>query len=407
MRARWTPKILSRVETICAVAPRTLHGTVVDAAHAYRVEILVSAVGLEALLPVLRDPFRIRQEIIGGLVVPGPLADIVAQQRLAVGRAHDDAIAVRNDLVLRDRVERGRAFVHRRPERVGLQPQQELEDLRVGPRADVADFGLEGLCRPRLQPPILVVDEDAAVLHGGRAKLAGSCGDEKVVAVRGSYVRPPVPGRDADCPRQLEHAECRATPVAARDYQRAVHRRDQEALPFALDPARVEPPVGHKPVDERTPAQGADEDGGPVRPCALNQDGRLPARHALHIIPKEARGKADAFEVPRRHANRRHAQALGQLEIASLKIVPHPGGVCGLQRKHRRGKQQDCQPLHGRDRVAVRGILPKIPHFDSNTGPGPAIPVKSPGKAQRCSSEKSPPELHCSGHCVKNLRTQR
>ena len=87
-------------------------------------------------------------------------------------RTHDDGVIVRDKFVLRVEIERARDFVHRRPERVGFQAQQQLADARVGLRPDVARLRLESFCRPRLQAPVFVVEEDAAILHRRRADAA-------------------------------------------------------------------------------------------------------------------------------------------------------------------------------------------------------------------------------------------
>ena len=147
------------------------HGAVVDATHADGVDVLVTAVLANALLPVLQDARQVRHRIPHPRLAARPLADVVAQHRLGVRRPHDDRVAIGDDLVLRVEVERPGAGVHRRPQVVGLEPQEQLEDLGVGLRADVpglAGAGLMVLLGPLLEAPVFVVDEDAAILHRRR-----------------------------------------------------------------------------------------------------------------------------------------------------------------------------------------------------------------------------------------------
>jgi hypothetical protein len=242
-----------RLAALQAVGPD--HAAVMDAAHAQGVEVLVSAVGRDPLAPVGQHAAG-----VPGVVVVGgrrlPLADIVAQHGLGVGRAHDDGVAVGEPGVGRVAVERRGGRVHGRPQGVGLQPQQQVEDLGVGLGADVSGLGLEGVGRPGLQAPVLVIEEDAAILDRRRAEAPGPGGDVKPVATRRRHVGPPAPGRDADGARQLVDAIGRPTPVGTDDDQGAgnagrgpVDHGDDEALPRALEVLDVELAGRHQPVD--------------------------------------------------------------------------------------------------------------------------------------------------------------
>ena len=63
--------------------------------------------------------------------------------------------------------ERTGAFVHRRPVGIGTKAEQEFEDAGIGLRTYMT-WNIRwfiGLSRPWHQSPILIIDEDASILH--------------------------------------------------------------------------------------------------------------------------------------------------------------------------------------------------------------------------------------------------
>ena len=80
-----------------------------------------------------------------------------------MGCGYDDTILVGSDLAPGMRIEGSCAAVHRRGEHIASEAEYQLANLFIGLRADVAQFLLEIVCGPRLQAPVLVVDEDAPV----------------------------------------------------------------------------------------------------------------------------------------------------------------------------------------------------------------------------------------------------
>ena len=201
-----------------------LHRLVVLAAHAERVDVLVLAVRFEPSGPVIADGCGIRLivPLAAAFAVPFGAGDVVAQHRLNVAAAHDDGVVVGDDLVLRVAIEGRRLLMHRGPEIVGAQAQQQLEDLGVGLGPETQAFvGREVLRRPRPDAPHLVVDEDAAVLHRGRSDPHAFRGNVERVAMRGRHIGPPIPRRHADPARQFINAVRRPAAVAAGDDQAA------------------------------------------------------------------------------------------------------------------------------------------------------------------------------------------
>ncbi len=152
--------------------------------------------------------------------------DVVAVERLAVGGAHHDRPLIGQDHILMHRAELDRAVVHGRPEVVALEAKNQLVHLFIGFGANVAELGIKRLGGPRLKTPILVIDENASVLHVRRTLLERAGLDVKRFLRIRSDVRPPVPWRNADLLRQFKHPKRRAAPIASGDDQRLLDARE-------------------------------------------------------------------------------------------------------------------------------------------------------------------------------------
>ena len=120
---------------------------------------------------------------------------------------------------------------------------------------------------PACQIRCFVIKEHAAIPHRRRAlhKLSGF--HKKLVVMFGRHIRPVMPGRNADLLGQIVNAVNRPALVAAADNQRAGdarqrigHDLNQERFPFAGDFRDVNFLFMDQPVNQRTFAEGADED---------------------------------------------------------------------------------------------------------------------------------------------------
>ena len=186
---------------------------------------------------------------------------------------------------------------HRGPQVVGLEPQHHLEDLGVEGAVEAArvaggEARAEGGGCPGAERGVLVVDEEPAVLHRGRALRVRARQHVQRVLPPRRHVVPVVPGRDADAPRDVVGAVDRAALVAARDHEGALHAGQrvlddllQRGLPPALDRRDVELPRGDEAVDQPAAADGADQDDGAPRGGAavgpsVETFGRMPVTRA-------------------------------------------------------------------------------------------------------------------------------
>ena len=145
-----------------------LHGVVVYAPESQRVGILVFPVGPDTLLPVVLHDLAVGDVVEVAVGADGlPFALVVAEHLLAVRRPHHDGVVVGQAGVLGIVVERCGAGVHGRPQVVAAQAEQQFEHFLIDFRPDLSGLLVEGLLDPfRPSSEALVVDEDAAVLHG-------------------------------------------------------------------------------------------------------------------------------------------------------------------------------------------------------------------------------------------------
>ena len=232
-----------------------LHRSIMQAAQADRVERLLPPGLGHQLAPIVEDRLWPSGEVERAPLPLVPFAQIVAEHRLGVRTADDDAIAPGERRVARITKEGRRNGVHRRPQRIGLQPPHQFEDTLIGLRPDIALFRVEGLGRPGLEPPILVVQEDAAILHRRRARDEGPVGDDNPVATTRRDIRPPFPGRHAQRTRKVGHAISR-TPCIRSGNQQITPTGHADpgpdiAFPAARDRRQVHPALPRQPLHHR------------------------------------------------------------------------------------------------------------------------------------------------------------
>ena len=194
---------------------------VVHASHTQGVHAVDADALGHTLLPIALN-LRLVRHIVPILVhtVPrlvAPLPLVVAQHLLAMAGAQHDVVLAGYRQVVLVGPESLRAEVHGRPQGVGLEAQQQLHHPGVGVGTDVVVLLVDALGGPGLQAPVLVVDEDAAILHRRLThRQLGAHSIERFLLLR-SHVGPPYPRRHACQTRQLEESVGRATRRAADD----------------------------------------------------------------------------------------------------------------------------------------------------------------------------------------------
>ena len=304
------------------IAFRALDGAVMDAAHAQRIDVFITTVGAHAFLPIGAHAFAVGDVVVVGLG-RSPFADIVAEHGFGMRRAHDNAVIVGERGVPRVGIERLGAGMHRRPERVGFEPEQQFENFRVGLGSNAAVFRLEGFRRPRLQAPVLVVQENTTILHRGRPEPLQPGGNQQRGFFLWRGIRPPMPWGNTDLLGEFIDAERGASPVAADDDERLRHigkrfvdDRDDKTFPSAGQGAEIEAFLRGEAINQRMFAAGADENQQPAfgqrRGCRCRTDPAHPLDVRGQIVGRDGNNFVVGGGT---HQGGRHA-VLDQREIA-------------------------------------------------------------------------------------------
>lgn len=266
-----------------------------------------------------------------------------------MGRAQHDAILVGHGPVALHLEERHRALVHRRPNGIGTQAQQQFKYLLIRARPDASR-----LCRrfevgrtPGIQPPVFIIEENTTELDVGTLLNHQSVGQPHLVAPLRTDIGPPGPGRHADQPRQFQHPIGSAARIAAGHHPiaPAVHLGllQMVSLPLAAKMLQAQAAPVHKAVERGILPQRPDHDAhGAGR---LQHFGRIPTDlpgiggierqgRPHHLIPAgiiQRRGASPADEVERGIGNQcgeRQAQRAGPAPPSFQFMFFHFAFVC-------------------------------------------------------------------------------
>jgi hypothetical protein len=147
--------------------------------------------------------------------------------------------------------------MHPRPDTIGAEAEQKFKDAGVSLRTDIADFRLKRFGGPRFKPPILVVDEDAAIFHGGLGN--GFCAEReaKFRAFGRGNIRPPTPRGDADAAGDFINAIRQPTPIRTGDGEHIGSSRETEGFPPPREVGRCKNEFNTR---SNAPRFGADDD---------------------------------------------------------------------------------------------------------------------------------------------------
>ena len=152
---------------------------------------------------------------------------IASKQHIAVRSADDDAHFIRKAAVFGVCIER--VDVHGGPDVVAFEPQDEFEDMAVGLAADGAVVGVQ-LC-PGVEL-LLVVEEDAAVLHGGPVGLQKVLRKEERFALFDGDVGKEIPRRNTeDTGKFISCKNGSPSSLPRQDDAPALQKLDKIALP--------------------------------------------------------------------------------------------------------------------------------------------------------------------------------
>lgn len=195
---------------------------------------------------------------------PGIVLVLVApKQHIAVRSADDDAHLIRKATVFGVCIER--VDVHGGPDIVALEAQDEFEDMAVGLGADGAVVGVQ-LC-PGVEL-FFVVEEDAAVLHGGPVGLQKVLRKEERFAFFDGDVGKEIPRRNAEKAGKFVNCKNRSpSSLPRQDDAPALQKLDEIALPtkFPAFIAEIFDGISCECVYSGVFAEDADEEYGILR----------------------------------------------------------------------------------------------------------------------------------------------
>ena len=138
-----------------------------NATHSDGIEDRLTSHLLHTVFPELEHILPVVQKIIFSYSSHLPFASRTRSHRLTMGTADVDAILLSHFSVAFCQEERTGALVHRRPVGIGTKTEQKFEDAGIGLRTYMT-WNIRwfiGLSRPWHQSPILIIDEDASILH--------------------------------------------------------------------------------------------------------------------------------------------------------------------------------------------------------------------------------------------------
>ena len=300
------------------------HLAIVNPAHTQRKDIFIVGDLEHPLAPVTQHTRAIGGKIVLAVTLRIPLADVVAHHWLAMRRSDDNPITLRRLPVSRNLVKSDSRSVHRRPDRIGTQAQQQLENPGIGLRTQFSGHTAAFVTRaPRVETPILVVEENTPVLDRGSLRAVVSRGKRHRPCGTGRHVGPPLPGRHAHETRKFQHAVSRTARIAAHDEQRTLSVpggfANAECLPAAFESLRrhtpgtqqrVETfPFGERPHDNRPGARNLTPTGGfaghPLRIGGVNRQRGFDDPLSAEVAYRRRTAAADQRESPAGRPNGR------------------------------------------------------------------------------------------------------
>ena len=180
----------------------TLHRTVVDASHPNGKHVILRLPDLlQTLYPVFLNGLAVSSVVKGATLLRIPLANIIPKKWLTMRGANHNTARIGHRLGSRNLEEGNCSFMHRWPDSIGSQPQQELEYLLIGLEAYMSE-GCRLKCgvAPVAQAPVFIIQEDATIGHTGLLLGLEICIYHQPLLLLWHQVTPPYPGRHARHP---------------------------------------------------------------------------------------------------------------------------------------------------------------------------------------------------------------
>ena len=186
-----------------------------NATHTDGIEDRLFSHLLHSVFPELEHILLVVQEIILSFTSGRPFTSRARSHRLTMRTADIDAILQSHLSISLCEEERTGTFVHRWPVGIGTKTKQKLEDAGIGLRTDMSlDIRrLIGLTRPWHQSPILIVDEDAAILHRWSLFVMITLLQVQLRQMLWLGISPPFPRRNTQQSGNLEDSVCQSVVI--------------------------------------------------------------------------------------------------------------------------------------------------------------------------------------------------
>ena len=251
--------------------------------HTHRIDIFVLSGLTNAVIEFLQDgrtvglivPFAVTR------LVPFRRGCIVEEQRFAVTGGNHDAPLVGHLLTLGMRIKGACAGMHGRGKHIALQSENQFADAVVGLGTDIAQLLFKCLRYPCLQSPVLIIDENATILHAGRrTDVVLRIFIDMLVGFIYRNIGKPVPRTDTYCLTHMQHAVGQTPCIRAGNNDVTISRVDGIALPCASQFA-VTASLHHRTNGDHG---STDLPGTYPRSCARDTPNviRQHLRHLLH-----------------------------------------------------------------------------------------------------------------------------
>ena len=204
-----------------------LHRTIMNASHAYSKEFFRALHLFQALCPVFLYCFAIGDIVICPTLLHLPFSHIIAQERLTMACAYQNAEGIGHFFVSLYCEEARTDIMHSRPDDVGTQSQHQFEESLIGLWSHI-------VLRPLADAPVFVIDEDATILNRRGLFHAKIIWQRQLVFAMRSYITPPYPRRNTCHPAQFQQAVGSTSGIVSFHHYLPVFHTDAEAVIAAL-----------------------------------------------------------------------------------------------------------------------------------------------------------------------------
>ena len=290
-------------------ATRISHRTVFVSTHTNRYEILIVLGFLYSFREETGDSLPVGLPVPVGIAIVFLMSDpflLRTHHRFVMRSTHNDAIficqtrifgvilieavaLIHSILIFQNRNQRLillEGAPHGRPETVGLETQQEFEDMRI----HLAVHTPKLIPSPGSHAGELIVDKDTTIFYLRLPRLHVALLHKHLLMLSHRHISPPIPWRNAHLSGEFIDAIDGASHIRTGNHQSLIHSLhrmfqglDHVALPFSLQGFFIEQAPFSQSGNHISLTIRTDNDGITHRPFAVAADSRRFARYLVDI----------------------------------------------------------------------------------------------------------------------------